>query len=242
LTHYPLESGIIIHFGKTIPEEGANIIATGPILGEIPAIAKGIAFKTNIKDVAIALFSNKVAYKAYSYLLVTKGYGCMCSVVFGDMRRINNCFKETRKIYSEMLNLDIKEPKNVGGIGSFSLESIFENDKALIVGEAAGLQDFLWGFGMRYAITSGYLAAKSIIDNGDYKEIAEKHFSHRLKASAVNRYLWEKFGESEYSFLLENVEFIESVLGSMHNFNLVQRILYPIALSYLRKRYSQLRL
>jgi len=237
-----LESGVVIHFGETIPKEDADIVATGPIRREVPAIDKGITFKTSAGDTAVAIFNNKAGYQAYSYLLITKGYGCMCSLVIGDLTRINGCLEETKRIFSEMLVFDIRGPKKVAGIGSFSLRNTFRKDETLFVGESAGLQDFLWGFGIRYAITSGYLAAESIVNNDDYGRSAKKHFVHKLKASAVNRYLWEKLSLNDYSFVLARAEFIVSVLCSMHNYNLVQRALYPIALSYLRKRYPQLKL
>jgi flavin-dependent dehydrogenase len=237
-----LELGVVIHFRKTIPVGAADIVATGPVQREIPAIAKGITFKTSAEDTSVLLLNNRAAHQAYAYLLVTKGYGCMCSVVIGDPRRINECFEETEKILSRMFSFDIRDPKKVAGIGSFSLESVFENGKTLFAGESAGLQDFLWGFGMRYAIVSGHLAAESIVKNEDYGKIAARRFAGKLKASAVNRYLWEKLGRNEYVFLLARVEFIMSILYSMHNYTLLQRALYPIALSYLRKRYPQLRL
>ena len=146
-------------------------------------------------------------------------------------------------MYLDMFGLDISEAKEVGGVGSFSLRGAFRNGKRLVVGEAAGLQDFLWGFGMRYAITSGYLAAKSIIDGSDdYETVAKKHFSRKLRAGVVNRYLWERFGENEYSFLLHNAWLVLFVLRSMHNYNLFQMMLYPIALRHLKRCYPQLRL
>ena len=38
----------------------------------------------------------------------------------------------------------------------------------------------LWGFGMRYAMISGYLAALSIIENKNYKRLIKKSISKRL--------------------------------------------------------------
>ena len=73
----------------------------------------------------------------------------MGTVVLDRLSAVNRCFEETGRIFSRMLRLDIQEPKEAGGIGSFSVKNIFQEDGTLFVGEAAGLQDFLWGFGMR---------------------------------------------------------------------------------------------
>ena len=73
-------------------------------------------------------------------------------------------FWEDKRVFCEKLDIDIQSTKDVGGIGCFSLTNVFKKATTLYVGESAGLQDFLWGFGMRFAITSGYLGAQSIIN------------------------------------------------------------------------------
>jgi flavin-dependent dehydrogenase len=233
------ESGVTIHFKKTVPEHQADIVAVGPASDNIPAIDKGIIFKTDMKDSAILLLHEKAAYKGYAYLLVTKGYGCMCTVVFGDLGSVTQCFEETKKMFSSLVDLDVHQPKKVGGIGSFSVKNVFEKNGRLYVGEAAGLQDFLWGFGMRYAITSGFLAAKTILNGGDYSKTARKWFANRMKASITNRYLWEKV-ENRYKLIVNNGKAVQYLLYRVHNYGLIQRLIYPRALSYVQKRYSHL--
>jgi len=238
-----LELGAKIHFNKSISNNEADIIATGSVFKEVPGVVKGIVFKTNLKDTAITIYNDELAYKGYSYFFSAKGYGCMCSVVIGKMDKINECFEKTKEFFTQEYNLNIISPKSVGGVGSFSLKNIFKKGNALYVGEAAGLQDFLWGFGMRYAITSGYLAAQSIISGGDYEKTTKSYFENKLKASAVNRYLWEKAaGIKNYSFLINCAGIVKNKLYSASDFNLARRMIYPVALSYLRRKYPKLRL
>jgi len=237
-----LKLGVRIHFEKTLSPDEVDVVATGPILKEVFVVAKGIIFTTDFRDTAILGLNDGLAFKGYSYLLITKGYGCMATVVFYEPGRVNDCFEKTKEFFVKKLDLDIQSPKDFGGVGSFSLKNVFKRGTTLYVGESAGLQEFLWGFGMRFAIKSGYLAAQSIINKEDYEKIAEKHFRNKLNASAVNRYLWEKAGEKEYSFIINNAEFVKKSLYSMHNYNLLQRIVYPLALSYLRRKYPKLKL
>ncbi len=225
---------------RTGLKRDADIIATGPFMTGVPGVVKGIIFKTDMQDIAIVLFNNKVAPYAYSYLSVIKGYGCMCAFVMRDLNKIGECFERTKQMFNSIKAINIEEPQAVGGVGSFSLKGTFKKGKSLTVGEAAGLQDFLWGFGMRYALVSGYLAAQSIIHGWDYPKIAKKHYSHKLKASVVNRFLWEHLGRNDYSFILKNIEFVTNNLYTIHNYHLFQRILYPVALFNLRKKYPQL--
>lgn len=240
-----LEIGAVIRFNETLSPEKADIVATGSILSEVCAVAKGIIFETKLEDTIIALFNDKAAFKGYSYLVVTKGYGCMCTVVLDELWRVNDCFRETKKFFFGMTKLDIQNPKNVGGVGSFSIRNTFKKDNNLFVGEAAGLQDLLWGFGMKYAFTSGFLAAQSIINSEDYEKKAKEQFSNKLKSSLVNRFLWEKAGFGNYAFVINRFKNARDLFGlfySFHNFNLLQRIIYPVALFYMRRKYPKLKL
>ena len=144
-----------------------------------------------------------------------------------------------------MVDLDVQNSKNVGGVLCFSNRNTFQKEKRVYVGEAAGLQDLLWGFGIRSAITSGFLAAKSIIDNEDYEKAARKYFGKKLKASLVNRFLWEIFSIHNYSLIVNRIYNAKDplkFLHSFHNFNFLQKLTYPLALKYMRKRYRRLML
>lgn len=240
LKEQALALGVSIKFRSTIPFSEADIVAVGPTSKRIAGVDKGIVFRTANKDKAVVLLNDRAAFKGYAYLLVTKGHGCMGTVVLDALSRVSTCFEETRRIFSTLIDLDIQDPKKIGGIGSFSTKNVFTNGKALFVGEAAGLQDFLWGFGMRYAITSGVLAAQSILEDEDYDFTARMHFTHMLKASMVNRYLWEKFRKNQYIFMVCNGKIMRTILHSMHNFNPFQKIVYPLAVSYMRKTYGNL--
>jgi len=241
LKEQALELGVKIHFENTLSPNEVDIVATGPIFEENQGVVKVIIFKTNVEDTAIMLFNDGLAFKGYSYIFITKGYGCMCTVVFNELTRVNNCFESTKEFFVKKLDIDIQSTKDVGGVGCFSLRNVFKKGTTLYVGESAGLQDFLWGFGMRFAITSGYLGAQSIINNEDYEKTAKKHLRNKLKASVVNRYLWERAAKKDYSFIINNAQFVKKNLYSMHNYNLLQRMIYPVALSYLRKKYPKLR-
>jgi flavin-dependent dehydrogenase len=245
LKRQALHYGVVMKFNTTLPIERADIVATGPIAKELFAVDKGMIFQTTMKDIAIGLINDDAALRGYAYLMVTNGYGCLCTVLFNEFTAIHRCFEEAKRIFSSIVPLNIQNPKMVGGSGGFSLKNLYKVENRLYVGEAAGVQDFLWGFGIRDAIASGYLAARSIIDGKDYPQLAQKYFGRKLKASLVNRFLWEKFIRRGYSFVMERVKNVEYGLGFLHrihSFSLVQRVLYPFALASMRRRYKHLRL
>lgn len=236
------EAGAKIHFNQTIPEGEADIVATGPRFKNISVADKGIKFKTDLPNLAVGVVNKNAAYKGYSYLLIADGDACICSCVFDDTRKLNDCFDFTKKYFIDKYKLKIKEPENVGGVGYFSINNIYREGKILFVGEAAGIQDFLAGFGMRTAVTSGYLAAKSIIENLDYDKLANQEFSKYLKAGIVNRFTWEHAEVDNYNSVLEKLSKMKQstdLLYSIYNFNLLEQFEYPLALSYIEKQYPE---
>ncbi|WP_440953310.1 NAD(P)/FAD-dependent oxidoreductase [Methanococcoides sp. FTZ1] len=245
LKEQALQSGVNIRFQEKAPLDKVDIIATGPVKNEVFIAAKGIAFDTSMNDMAIAFVDDRAAYLGYSYLLVTNGSGCMCTVLFDRFNNVGDCLENTKRVFSEMVELDIRNPRPDGGIGSFSLDCHFESNGQLYVGEAAGLQDMVWGFGMRSAMRSGYLAARSIIHGEDYEKAATECFRNKLKASLVNRYIWERFGARNYSMIFDALKGTRNppkYMQSFHNFNYLQRVAYPFAIRKMRDRYPELRL
>lgn len=243
LKEQALDLGVDIHFGDKIPWDEVNIIATGPVAREIFAAARVAVFKADMDNVALALVNDHLAYKGYSYLLVNEGYGTISTVLFHDFHLLNQCFNNTKKVFKELTGFNSTNLYTSGGVGCFSNQNIFKKNGKLYVGEAAGIQDLLWGFGIRSAVTSGFLAAKAMIHDEDYGELAKSEFNNKLKSSIVNRFLWELTGD--YSWIVDRIYGSSDPLkyvGSFHNFNLLQRLLYFLARFYMKKRYDNLKL
>ena len=234
------KAGVKVELGRAAREDEADIVASGPQAKKIMAADKGIVFRTKMKDTAIALVNDQAAYKGYAYLLVTKGYGCICTVAFDNLGGISTYLKKTIEIFKGMMDLDIRNEHSAGGVGSISYQKHFEEDGRLYVGEAAGLQDALWGFGIRSAITSGYLAARSISEGKSYAKLVEQRFGRYLKAGMVNRYLWEKSSDDDYGMLLSQAKLVKdphSLLLRLYNLMLPQLLLYPVALRHAKRNH-----
>ncbi len=236
-----LDEGAEINFNSSMTEKEADVIATGPNPRVHMAIDKGIVFETEIDDVAIVLLNNEAAYKGYSYLLVADGYGCMCTVVCQDLSLADKCWNKTQEILGKIVDLDIRNAHGCGGIADFMIKSKLKVGKRLYVGEAAGIQDALWGFGIRSSMVSGYLASKSIIHNLDYKKLVDERLTKHVKASVVNRFIWEKIANRNYGPLFNKIKKIDDalkLLNSMYSFSLKQRVLFPFAVRYIKNKYK----
>jgi hypothetical protein len=240
------DAGVNIHFRQTIPAEEADIVATGPISRELFAVDKGIVFQTDYEDTNVFLLNDQAAYKGYSYLLITKGYGCMCTVLFDRFPDLDQNFEVARQMLEEMFDFDIQDPQPVAGVGCFSTKNIYQKEQSLYVGEAAGLQDLMWGFGIKTAVESGYMAADSIINGRDFSAVAQERFQPKLKATLVDRFVWEILRYKDYRAVVGDGLSTQARgsfdLGFMYNYSWLHKLVYPVALWAMRRRYPNLRI
>lgn len=77
---------------------------------------------------------------------------------------------------------------------------------ALLVGEAAGFQDELFRFGIRYAIISGFLAAESIIKGLDYDKLWKKRLMGEFKRTAKVRRIFSDFKKKGMGSLSDDLD------------------------------------
>jgi hypothetical protein len=235
------EAGVNIHYHSR-GRQKADIVATGPLRGSLAAVDRGIVFAIDHPNIAVGIFHDELAYKGYSYFLVVDGYGCLCSVVFEDFHKLNGCFEKTVEMAQSKFKLNLKDAKPVGGVGGFSLNHPRVVDETLYVGESAGFQDLLWGFGIRTALTSGYLAAQAILYQQDYNGLVDQKLTPFLKASMVNRYLWEKMKIGKKPIIPMMLRLPIPVRGGfqqLYGFSFIHKMLYPFAEKYVKQHYGR---
>ena len=106
-----------------------------------------------------------------------------------------------------------------------------------MVGEQAGFQDALWGFGMRFAIASGVFAARSLLEGTSYDAAWRRELLPWLQASVVNRTLYERCGNAGYAWMLraqERMGDTRRFLRWLYHSGRVRRLLLPWARTHLR--------
>jgi len=237
-----LDHGVNIHYNSNVKKEDMNILSVGPIENKPSGVLQGILFETSSDDIAAVIINKEVSNKGYSYLLITKGLGTICSVNFYEPDLNTNMFyKKTNETISKLFDIDIKNKKKIDGIGCFKIKPRLIQNEIVYTGEASGLQDVLWGFGMRYAINSGFYAALSIIEKKDYKKLIKQNLSRRLRTSVANRYLCEKYENQFYPYLIEHAKKSNKWTDLLHreyNPTLRSRVIYPFAKWSLSRKYN----
>jgi flavin-dependent dehydrogenase len=213
-----------------LPEGG--IVAQGPRGSD--AIAVGYVFETDMADGAFGAISDKLAPRGYSYLLVHKGHGTIASGIFEDYHSEKKYLEATVQFFREQTGVRMTNARHFGGTGNFLVPRTARKGNILWAGEAAGFQDALWGFGMRYAMLSGHLAARALMEGmpEKYDRLWKERFGGTLRAGIVNRYTFEKLGNFGYSKLLGLIDRSGSVrdwLRIHYGLTFWKRLTYPIA-------------
>ncbi len=238
-----LDCGVEIRFKDPkphLPEGG--IVAAGPRGAD--AIAVGYVFDTDAADATYGAVGDHLAPKGYAYLLVQGGLGTVAVCLFDDFHNERTSLERTVAFFQDRVGIDIMNPRRFGGTGNFTVPQTARRGCVLFAGEAAGFQDPLWGFGMRYAMVSGCLAARAAL-SGDlalYDRSWQSRLGGQLRRGIVNRYLYARFGDRGYAALLHLLDRAPDVRAQLRDYygtSLAGRLLYPWAHHGIRSRRTE---
>ena len=232
-----LELGVKIQFGRSPEDREVKILAKGP--QAVRSVAYGIKAEVNHPDHVAILLDDRLAPKCYAYLVMLDGKMILVSTLMRQFHKAKECFATTLERVKRMYSLDPKDMRPLRGYFDFSLRSSHVVNGRILVGECAGFQDYLFGFGMRYAVLSGYLAARSIIEGLDYDRLITEEMTKSLRASMINRYIFEKLGNWGYRRLIHRWERSRNVLLFMkrwYEWRPYKWFLFPLARRWFDKK------
>jgi len=182
---------------------GDGILAAGPRAAD--AIAVGYHFETNMADGFWAICDNDLAPQGYAYLLVMNGRGTIKSCMFSGFKQEKLYVQRTLEAFQRLVDLEMRNPKAHGGSGNFRIPRSAYSGRHPLVGEQAGFQDTLWGFGMRLAISSGVLAAHSLLNGENYDKLWQRQLKPQMENSVVNRALYSLVPNRGYGWFLRQL-------------------------------------
>lgn len=193
--------GVEVRFNSRLDRlEGAGILAAGPKAAD--AIAVGYHFETVMEDGFWVILDDELAPQGYAYLLVMNGRGTVKSCMFSGFKQGHLYVQRTVAAFQRLTGLEMVNPIAHGGVANFYIPARAVAGVHPVVGEEAGFQDFLWGFGMRYAILSGVLAARSLLEGKDYSLLWRRELEPPMWNSMVNRALFGLLGNRGYRWIL----------------------------------------
>ena len=233
-----LALGVTVRFNDRVNTlEGEGILAIGPKAAD--AIAVGYHFDTDMDDGYWVICDDRLAPKGYAYLLVMGGRGTVKSCMFTGFKQEKECVERTVEAFRRRVGLRMFNARPHGGVGNFRIPRSALAGRHPVIGEQAGFQDTLWGFGMRIAIQSGVLAARSLLGRGDYNRLWRRELEPGLRTAVVNRAMYGLLGNTGYSLLLrrQSRNDAREFLTRQYRPTRLKQFLYPWA----RRRYHSRR-
>jgi flavin-dependent dehydrogenase len=225
------EHGVDVRFGdRARTADGATVLAAGPHVAH--AIAVGYVFETEMPDGHWVCFDDALAPGGYAYLLVHAGRGTVASCMFGGFKREAEYVERTIAMFRRRAGLRMRNMRRFGGFANFRLPRTAIQGGRPVVGEQAGFQDALAGFGIRYAVRSAVLAARSLIEGKDYRDLWRRELMPCLRASVVNRFLFAASGDRGRRWMLDRLSRgdARSELHRLYRPSPIKTILFPVAL------------
>ena len=198
-----IAAGANLHYKSRVKEEDCQIIACGP--KGTSAVAYGEIFSTKHPNHIAFQMNDKLAPGSYSYLIIIDGVGLICTCLWRKQKGSDRFLNETIAWYQDKYpEIDMEPIKRVGGKGDFTINKNYFQDGRYYVGESGGLQDFMWGFGMRMAVWSGHLAAQDILGNCNYEKEVRKQLMPYVRTSVANRFLMNRVGDRTFKFMCKS--------------------------------------
>jgi flavin-dependent dehydrogenase len=216
----------------------ADIVATGPASPD--GLARETTWRTSDPERIDVFFNHKLAPGGYSYLFILDGIATFGCAIVADFKRIDDYFDHSLAEARRLHVFEVPAEHRTGySYMNFHLKDRATSNGARFVGEAAGFQDYLFGLGIRYALTSGALAARSILEGRDFDELWSAKLGAKQETSLVNRFLYEaggNFGLSMFVRRAARAKDFHRYLGSWHAHPWWKALLSPVVRRFWRHR------
>ena len=211
LTNLAVNHGANISYNTNLNISEADIVAIGPSRADSLAYG-GIYYDVSIDNTGYVFLDKKYSPNGYFYALPGEKKGEMevVNATFGpavNMQTLKALYNKAtleNKILKDLLDGATRKTVQ-GGIGCCTLLNRPYQHGRYYVGEAAGLQDVTAGFGIRYAVISGYLAAQCIIGSEDYNEQIVKTFKSRLDFERKRRKNFKKMSNDALDKIFQSI-------------------------------------
>jgi flavin-dependent dehydrogenase len=223
--------GVDVRFNSRMRHlDGPGILAAGPRVAD--ALAVGYHFETHMPQGWWVICDDDLAPGGYAYLLTMNGRGTVKSCMFSGFKRESEYVARTVARFQKLIGLEMRNPEPHGGAGNMRIPPSAYSGRHPIVGEHAGFQDSLWGFGIRFALASGVLAARSLMDGANYDVRWRRELLPLLRSAVVNRAAYGALGNTGYRQFLREASQCDDARDFLHRYyqpSRLKTLLYPWA-------------
>ncbi|HVR43051.1 MAG TPA: NAD(P)-binding protein [Thermoanaerobaculia bacterium] len=224
------ELGVVVRFGSRLASEEADVVATGPSTPD--GLAREITFVSDEEERVEVYFDHRLSPGGYSYLFILDGVGTFGCAIVSDFRRIDEYFEASLARALSLTPARVDREQRTGySYMNFHLKRTSVAGTTSFTGEAAGFQDYLFGLGIRYALKSGWLAGRAILEERPFDELWTEELGQKQRTSLVNRFLYERggnFGLSRFIRQAAAARDFNEYLASWHRDRWWKRLAEPL--------------
>jgi flavin-dependent dehydrogenase len=221
-------AGVNVIFNSRLQD--ADIIATGPASPD--GLAREMTWHTDESERIDVFFNHHLSPGGYSYMFILDGIATFGCAIVADFKKIDEYFEHSLAAAQRVHPFTIPAETRTGySYMNFHLKDHATKGDARYVGEAAGFQDYLFGLGIRYALTSGWLAARSILESRDFDELWTRELGAKQETSLINRFLYEAGGNTGLSMFVRqaaNAKDFRRYLSGWHQRRWWKALLSPL--------------
>jgi len=195
-----ISAGVQFKFGSSASPD-FHVDCTGS--KKAAAFIKGINFKTNLEDQVHLLLGTDFSPKGYAYMIILNGNATIATA-YKKMKNVNKDPLHQTITFFQSKGFKIPISDVFGSRGSFTIPIRKKFNYPYQIGEAGGFQDYLFGFGMRLAMSSGLVAAKQLAGKTDEAKRILRLLNRKCKISFVNRILYERLTDRQLRKIAES--------------------------------------
>jgi len=202
------EEGVEFEFASKRTEETALVVATGSRRADAAAVGSVFEDTDFPRDHYFVMFDDRYSPTGwYSYIIpistdLVEFVNCVSQPYVPQVAKLHEKAISERKIVRDFLS-GKRKVASFGGSGGASIPKSAFVGGQYYVGEAAGFQDPFMGFGIAYALKSGYLAAKAIVEKKDYDALWKEALMPNLRKDFACRFPMSVLGDRLVSWGME---------------------------------------
>ncbi len=214
LLQQALDAGAEVRYKRSMSPRDVDVWAAGAPRETMNMVAAGYRFSregSNLPDDEIhSLFDTTIAPGGYFCVLPGPVWHSVYSCAWGNMGYASLLRRVDRALRLGWVRDLLGHATRVGrifGKGHFAEDPYggLSPGKPLVVGEAGGFQDAVGGFGIRYAVASGALAARALLGGQDYVTAVKAEFGDDFAAAMRGRAWLDKATNDDFDTFLEKL-------------------------------------
>ena len=197
-----LDAGVEVRWNSRVaPDQPVHIRATGPQAAD--GLGCELVFPTRLAHRLQVILDPRLAPGGYAYLFIHDGWATIGMALVRGFKQLDDYWRATLERFQRLASFDPGDAKRSIAYVNFCLPQRLGRNGTCTVGEAAGLQDDLLGFGIRSAIVSGCLAAQHVLGGDSYDAAWRRQLAPSQEMGLWLRFLYEGGGRPVARWLIQ---------------------------------------